>query len=140
MQNEGNTAACGWFSRSLAGIRPSFDGPGFKQFIVEPQLPPDLDHAEYRYRSPYGNIISGWRKEGNVARFMIEIPPNTTATVSIPGQQVFEGKKEGPGSIKDAEGVQFIRAEEGRLVFEVQSGRYHFTSALQAVKDDLIEK
>jgi hypothetical protein len=68
--------------QSLAGIRPSFDGPGFKSFTVEPHLPADLDHAEFRYRSPHGDIGSGWRRKITRRALPSRFRPTRNATSS----------------------------------------------------------
>lgn len=75
----------GWMYRYLAGIRPNLDNPGFKTFTIAPTIPNDLSHVNCEYNSPYGKIISNWKKEtnGNLS-FNLEIPKGTIATIILP--------------------------------------------------------
>ena len=74
-----------WLYRWLAGIRPDPDYPGFEKFIIAPTLPPGLDHVTCFYRSPYGKIISNWRKEGAGKQvYEITIPEKSSAMVRLP--------------------------------------------------------
>jgi alpha-L-rhamnosidase len=125
MQNEGNTAACAWFPQALAGIRPSLDGPGFKRFTVEPRLPADLDHAEFRYRSPYGEIVSGWRKEATATRFTVRVPPDSTCDFHLPaaaGTKITESGK----PLEQASDVAIKNRTGDRIQIELPAGRYEF--------------
>lgn len=74
-----------WFYRYLAGIRPNLDNPGFKKFTIAPFIPNDLSQVNCEYNSPYGKIISNWKKETNGDLiFNIEIPKGTIATMNLP--------------------------------------------------------
>ena len=53
------------------------------------------------------------------------VPANTTAIVYVPAksaEEVFEGRVQA----SKAEGVKFLRMEDGAAVFEVGGGRYKF--------------
>ena len=62
-------------------------------------------------------------------RFDLEttIPPNTTATVSIPGTSI-ETILESGHPLEQAVGVKFLRMEANRIVLSVESGTYRFQS------------
>ena len=77
-----------WFYRWLGGIRPVADEPGFKKFIIAPEVPVGLDYVNCSYHSPSGKIVSNWKKEGpDGVRYEIKIPPGSTALVDLqPGQ------------------------------------------------------
>lgn len=113
-----------WFYRSLGGIRA--DEPGFKRFIVEPYTK-TLDWVKCQYESPYGAIISNWSKQDGIVTMNVTVPVNTTATVYVDGQQVTESGK----PAKQANGVTFLRMENDKAVFKVQSGTYEFKSVLK---------
>ncbi|HOQ89334.1 MAG TPA: alpha-L-rhamnosidase C-terminal domain-containing protein [Candidatus Hydrogenedentes bacterium] len=67
----------------VAGVRPL--EPGFGRFIVAPRPGGGLKHASLRYRSIRGEIASKWEAlEGDRLRLTVEVPPNTTAVVSLP--------------------------------------------------------
>jgi alpha-L-rhamnosidase len=76
----------------------------------------------------HGRIQSSWQRDGDKLTLEIAIPPNTTATVSVPARdatKVTEGGK--PAS--EAPGIKFIRYEDGAAVYETGSGTYRFKSA-----------
>ncbi len=58
---------------------------------------------------------------------MITVPVNTTATVYVPATSAESVTESGKPAIQ-ARGVRFLRLEQGRAVFEVDSGNYSFES------------
>ncbi|HEX5973637.1 MAG TPA: alpha-L-rhamnosidase C-terminal domain-containing protein, partial [Rubrobacteraceae bacterium] len=66
---------------------------------------------------------SSWRTEDG--RFVLEvlIPPNTTATVHVPST---DDVTEGGSPVDEADGIEFVSADEGETVLAVGSGRYEF--------------
>jgi alpha-L-rhamnosidase len=75
-----------WLYSGAAGIRLDPDHPGFKQFTLAPQLTTKLTHVKASLDSPYGVISSHWHAEGDTIAYDVTVPPNTTATVVLPGQ------------------------------------------------------
>lgn len=73
-----------WFYRSLAGIVPDEDNPGFKHFFIQPEIVGDMTFVKSSYQSVYGLIVSEWEKNENNTAFKIEVPANTTATIVLP--------------------------------------------------------
>jgi alpha-L-rhamnosidase len=71
------------------------------------------------HQSPYGLIASEWHRDGGKFDWRIEIPANTTATVYVPAASLDAVQA---GNEKPA------RYEDGRAVFELGSGVYHFVS------------
>ena len=82
-----------WFYKSLAGIQPDPAGPGFKKFIVKPSVVGDMTWVKAHHDSMYGRIESSWKREGNKLAMTVTVPPNTSATVFIPGTGATEGGK-----------------------------------------------
>jgi len=77
-----------WFYQSLAGIKGE---NGFKHITMKPQPVPGLEEVNASYQSMYGLIRSHWKKTTAAFDWQISIPPNTTATICIPGKDsVFE--------------------------------------------------
>lgn len=72
-----------WMYEKLAGIQP--DAPGYKKFRIAPRPIKGIDSAEASFKSPYGLILSSWKKENDVFSLDIEVPSNTEATVVLPG-------------------------------------------------------
>ena len=102
-----------WFYKSLAGIQPDPSGPGFKKFFVKPSVVGELTWVKCHHDSMYGRIESNWKREGNKLTLTVTVPPNTTATVFVPGTGVTEGGKTVKSKV------------------EVGSGTYVFTSTLE---------
>lgn len=115
-----------WFYRQLAGIQVDPENPGFKQFTIRPQPVGDLAWVAARHDSPYGRIVSSWRIERDALAMDVTIPTNTTATIHIPA--AVGDITESGTPVSRAEGVSFLRSENGRAVFRIESGSYRFVS------------
>jgi alpha-L-rhamnosidase len=118
-----------WFYKALAGINLDPTVPAFKHFIIKPNLVGGLTSAEASYDSVRGRIVSDWRIAKGSLDLKVTIPANTTATVYVPTSD-YAAIKEAGKPVADAAGVRFLRMEDGRTLFEVGSGSYHFTSPL----------
>lgn len=83
-------AVISFLHRSVAGIRPRLDSPGYRRFEVRPLLGGGITSATGRLDSPYGRIESSWRREG--ARFSIDVtvPSGTSCTLTLPEGSVHE--------------------------------------------------
>ncbi len=108
-----------WFYEYLGGIAPDDAQPGFKHIIMRPVPVDGLAFVHATHNSPYGLIASEWHRTGTKFDWQIEIPANTTATVYVPAS-----------SLKNVsvKGVKASRFEDGRAIFELGSGKYHFIS------------
>ncbi len=80
----------GWMFQTLGGIRAGGDRPGFRHIVLRPLPVKGLDWVKCRYESMYGPIVSQWRMEGGRFRWHVEVPPNTQATVHVPGAAAVE--------------------------------------------------
>jgi len=114
----------GWFYRGLAGIQWDTENPGFKNIILRPALVESVSWVKCSYSSSYGEIVSNWKIEANEFEWEVTIPPNSTATVYLPGNNI----KEGGMPIEVATGLTFIKNEEGHSVYKLESGNYNFES------------
>lgn len=74
----------GWFFKSIGGIIPDPEKPGFKNILLKPIFPDGLDDAEVKHESPYGQIVSGWKRQGNKIVYEVLIPANSIATLYPP--------------------------------------------------------
>jgi hypothetical protein len=106
-----------WFYHDLAGIRSDPTGPGFKQIIINPQPVGDLTWVKASYDSVRGKITSHWRREHGKFTLRVILPPNTTATVFVPGEAKAVLNR-----------ATRLREERGRTVFRVGSGEYVFAA------------
>ncbi len=107
-----------WMYEYLAGIRPDPEKPGFQHTIIQPFPVPGLDFVRATHRSLFGPISSSWKRSGSALQLEVSIPPNTTATIYVPGT----------GKVAEAGGLKPLRAERGYTVFETGSGNYRFVS------------
>jgi len=113
-------AVCDFLFGGIAGIRPVWDKPGYKHFILKPTVGGTLTHAAAVYESLHGTIKSSWEKTERGVTYRFEVPVNTTATMMLPGVQE-DLKKIMSDEFPDA------RYEDGRLVLTAGSGEYCFT-------------
>jgi alpha-L-rhamnosidase len=84
-----------WLYAVVAGIDVDPTQPGYKHIIFRPQPGGDLNHARATLNSMYGTIVSDWRIKDGKFQWDIIIPPNTTATVYLPGETL--GQEAGAG-------------------------------------------
>jgi alpha-L-rhamnosidase len=124
----GNIAA--WNMESLAGIRPDPNAPGFKNTIIKPAVVGDLQWVTAHHDSPYGRIVSNWKREGEKLTMDVTIPPNTTATIFVPAKDAASVTESGKPA-GEANGVKFLRMENGAAIYAVGSGNYQFQSQSQ---------
>ena len=118
-----------WFFEGLGGIRPDPAKPGFQHFTLRPGIVKSVDWVNCHHDSPYGRIVSNWKREGRQLTMKVTIPPNTTATVHVPAKVAAAVTESGkPGD--QAEGVKFLRMANGAAVYAVGSGSYQFQSTL----------
>ncbi|MBN9502068.1 MAG: family 78 glycoside hydrolase catalytic domain [Armatimonadetes bacterium] len=107
-----------WFMQWIAGIGLDPSSPAFKHILIRPQPVGDLTWAKAHHDSPYGRISSSWKKTHGAFHLEIEIPANTSATVTVPGK------------VAKAEGAILVRSEAEVTVFEVGSGKYVFDAKM----------
>lgn len=122
-----------WFYKYLAGIRA--ESSGYKRIRIKPHVLDGLDYVEAQQETVRGTISVCWfREKNNFLRLNIVVPANTTATVYVPSEERNTILETG-ASAEQAEGVKFLRMEDGYAVYCVGSGRYSFTSKLKLGAD-----
>ncbi len=83
------------FVEWVAGIGLDPKEQAFKHILIRPQPVGDLTWAKGAHLSPYGWIRSSWKKDAKGFHLDVEIPANTSATVTLPSgktQEVGSGK------------------------------------------------
>lgn len=116
-----------WMYRHIAGIEALESGPGYRNFKIEPVPGANLEHAEGRLKTYYGEIVSSWKFENGNYILKIEVPINTTAELVMPYgdlQSVMEGGR----ALNKAKGIQRLEMESGKLHLELGSGVYEFST------------
>lgn len=81
---------CEWIWETAAGIAADPAAPGFRHIIMSPIPDKRLGHITAEYRSAAGLIKSAWRYEGEKWIWNFTIPEGATATVTIPGESVWQ--------------------------------------------------
>jgi len=112
-----------WFYRSLAGIVPDPENPGFKHFFLQPEIVGDMTHARAQTRSLYGDISSNWEKKDGKLRYEFTIPPNSQATVVLPAANMANIKINSK-NLKEADFIQITEHHSGRPAFIIGAGNY----------------
>lgn len=121
-----------WLYKNLAGInldRQIAGHEAFKKFILRPHLVSGLKWVAASYDSARGTICSKWEVQGNRLEWSVQIPANTTAMVYVPAVSA-SVVTESNRPARKAEGVSFIKLEEGYAIFAVESGSYRFNSTI----------
>jgi alpha-L-rhamnosidase len=96
-------AVADWLHRTVAGLAP--DTHGYRRLRVAPVPIAGLDRAVARFETAYGIAEAGWEARDGQLVVRAVVPPNTSATVVLPGA-----------------------GESGREI-EVGSGRHEWTVA-----------
>jgi len=117
-----------WMIAHSLGIER--EEPGFRTFVLQPEPDPTgtMTWAEGYYDSMHGRISSAWKVEGTTLTYRATIPANTTATLYLPTSSA-DSVKEGAADARRANGVTFVKYENGKAVYTLKSGTYTFTAA-----------
>ncbi len=109
-------AVCDFLFTRVAGIQPVLEEPGYKKIKIQPCVGGTLEYSRADYESIYGKIHSEWVKLGEEVRYSFEIPPNTSAVLSLgTSEEKMESlKKRYPSAAY----------EDGYATFTVGSGTY----------------
>ena len=82
-----------WLYKVVAGINPV--EAGYKRIRIAPQIGGTLTWAEGRLQTPYGELVSRWKRGDNHITITTKIPPNTSAEIVLPdGREVAVGNGE----------------------------------------------
>lgn len=95
-------AVCQFLFEYVAGIRPVFAAPGFREFELKPLMGGTLTWAKARYRTRYGLIRSEWERSGDGEYvYSCLVSEGTTAHLTLPdgravrldgGKYTFQGR------------------------------------------------
>jgi alpha-L-rhamnosidase len=108
-----------WFYSGLAGIRQASDAIAFNKIEIRPEPVGDVTYAKASYHSPYGVIVSDWKKSKEQFEIHISIPANTTAVVFLPANK-------GDIITKSSKQVSPLKYQNGKALLSIGSGAYDF--------------
>ncbi|MGD1157745.1 MAG: family 78 glycoside hydrolase catalytic domain [Terriglobia bacterium] len=124
-----------WFYEALAGIKVEAENAGYRHFRIEPQVVGDLAWVNATVGTVRGNVTSSWTHTPGVVTLEVDVPVNSTASVSIPKDlemteiTVRERDRvvwEKNHFVEGTPGITGAKYENGRVTFEVGSGHYAF--------------
>jgi alpha-L-rhamnosidase len=115
-----------WMYRVVAGLSDDPSEPGYKHIVVRPQPGGAFSFGKATLVTPYGEAGSGWKLDGDRLTVTAIAPPNTRATVHLPGARV-EQVREGGLPLASTSGVARSTQVGDEVVVEVGSGTYAFT-------------
>lgn len=110
-----------WMYKTLAGIRPDPNHPGFKHFFIHPYFPEKLQWIKASHQTMYGEIAVNWEKADKGFRIEISVPVNTSATVTFPISDA-ELIREGGNGLDKSE-ITDIGKEGGLVRLTIGSGQ-----------------
>jgi alpha-L-rhamnosidase len=118
-----------WLYSAVAGIDTDPEQPGYKGIRIHPRPGGGLTHVKAEYASIHGPIATDWKLEDRQFTLNVTIPANTTATVHVRAQSK-DAVSEGGKPAQTAEGVTFLRWEDGYAVYAIGSGTYAFRASV----------
>jgi alpha-L-rhamnosidase len=103
-----------WLVRVAGGLEIDEADPGYHHALIAPKLGGDFRFFKVSYESIYGTVASGWSVDDDEVTISVQIPVNTTATLSLDqAEQVIE-----------ADELSFKEDAFGVLQAEAGSGTY----------------
>jgi hypothetical protein len=118
-----------WFYGDLAGLAPDPAFPGFARVRVAPQPVPGITWARASHASPRGPVSVAWRSEGKRFTVDVDLPPNTSAEVWLPGARLATVTESGQ-PLAEGNGIMSHRQDGNDVVVEIGSGPYRFACAM----------
>lgn len=115
-----------WLYSELGGIHNM--GTAFDTLLLKPYIPSALTHFRATARSPYGDIVSQWRRTTDGYAYEFCVPANSTATIVVPvptGQRLTEDGHEVEAG---KNGVKSVSYGDSTATLRVGSGHYLLTT------------
>ncbi|KJL41828.1 alpha-L-rhamnosidase [Microbacterium trichothecenolyticum] len=73
-----------WVYRTVAGLAPDADDPGYRTVHVAPRPAVGLEHASASIQTPQGRLAIDWRVDGDVFEATLEVPFGSRAVLDLP--------------------------------------------------------
>ncbi len=121
-----------WCYQQVGGIRQTDESVAYKHLVLSPDFSiPDCFYANASYQTPYGKVVSHWKKDGKKVHWEVEIPANTDALLVFP-----DGTRRQVGSGRYAFDVRMPMSNAAVLE---ESFLYDFASFPQAHASTITE-
>jgi len=108
--------------RGLMGLQPLL--PGCRKIRIRPQIS-DLDFAEIKFPTLYGAVRMRMEQAASGCSLRLTLPPGMTGELHVPAKDLAAVREQGR-PVAQNPSVVYERTEAGRLVFNLQPGRYFF--------------
>ncbi len=115
-----------WLYRTVAGIDVDPTQPGYRHVRIGPRLGAGLSYAKATLQSPFGQIMSFWERIDDLrVRLHVQIPANTTATVTLYDCKIETVQESGLGIMTSSGAFTGAQADHSASI-QLGSGTYHF--------------
>lgn len=116
-----------WLMQRSLGIARDEKEPGFKHFILRPEIDPTgkLTSVYGHYDSMYGCIDSEWKAKGKTLTYNFTIPANTSATFILKTSNLKKVKVNGQ-QLNKVKYLSIKSVSEDCVKLELTSGKYEF--------------
>lgn len=102
-----------WFYRRLGGIDIDLSrNVSSERVTIRPIALSGVDWVRCGFDSKLGKVESDWKREGNLLRYMITVPVQSTLVL--------------PKGATSEKGLHALRTSQGQTVFRVQPGTWRF--------------
>jgi alpha-L-rhamnosidase len=118
-----------WMYRVMAGLEVDETAPGYKHILIQPRPGGGFTSAKASHETLYGKAGSAWTLGDGRFELVVDVPPNTRATVRLPKAQL-ASVAEGGQPLAGGNGITGQRQEGDAVVVETGSGQYRFTYVL----------
>ena len=123
-----------WLYSHVAGISIDPENPGYKHILLNPHPGGGLSHANAEFSSLHGLVKSAWKFNDKDFIYEIEIPANTTATVTLPmakAEQLTLNTLPLKAEIKES-----MQQSANGVKLELGSGQYQFRYPAAGLKPE----
>ena len=106
-----------WMYRHVCGLQPLEHAPGFKEFVVKPEIYGKFKYARAQVRTASGLIKCGWTREpdGHVT-ITADVPFNTDAVLYLPDADIKDINAQGCAATQEGTSVK-LKAAAGSYTF-----------------------
>jgi len=120
-----------WMYRVMAGIELDPAAPGYKHVLVQPRPGGGFTSVKASHASPYGTVASAWTWTNGTFELIVTVPPNTHATVRLPGATA-ASVTEGGKALGTGDGITASSQDGSAVIVETGSGVYRFAYPMAA--------
>jgi alpha-L-rhamnosidase len=115
-----------WMYRVMGGIEIDPAAPGYKHVLIEPHPGDGFTSVSVSHLTSYGKVSSAWQLSGGTFSLVVDVPPNTTATIRLPKAKLGEVQESGQ-PLSSAAAITGARQSGDAVVLNAGSGEYRFT-------------